>query len=67
MKFVSSLFAQLQSGPQQSEYFAAYALIIALVLLGVVVVCIPRPRQKHFVEPTEDEDKKKEKKIRKRA
>lgn len=63
MKIIFSLIAQAQSGPAQTEYVAAYALIVAMVILGIVVVCIPRPRQKHFVEPNEDgEDKKKKRK-----
>ena len=42
----------------QSEYYLAYSLIVAMVLLGVIVVCVPRVRKKHFVEPeTPGEDK----------
>ena len=51
----------------QSEYLAAYALTAGMVLLGLLVVCIPRPRAKHFVEPEgEDEPKKKKKKRKQR-
>ena len=46
----------------QSEYVAAYALTGVVVFLGLVALCIPRPRAKHFIEPEEDEDPKKKKK-----
>ncbi len=42
----------------QSEYYLAYSLIVAMVLLGAIVVCVPRIRKKNFVEPeTPGEDK----------
>ncbi|MEM9411496.1 MAG: hypothetical protein AAGA30_10305 [Planctomycetota bacterium] len=43
----------------QTEYMAAYALTIGLILLGLIAVCVPRPRVKHFVEPEEEDPKKK--------
>ena len=59
-----TLLAQRNEG--QTEYFMAYALIVAVVLLGTLAVCIPRPRQKHFVEPEEnvEEDVSRKKKRR---
>ena len=62
MKYIDLLVAQVQNAAGQQEYFAAYALIIMVVLLGVVVVCVPRPRQKHFIEPKNDEGEKKKEK-----
>lgn len=35
----------------QTEYGLAYSLTAALVLLGVLLVCIPRPRKKDFEDP----------------
>lgn len=61
------ILAQLENAPEQTEYLAAYALIVMMVLLGLLVVCIPRPRAKHFVEPEgEEEDSKKKRKKFKR-
>ena len=37
----------------QTEYGLAYALIIGLVVLGLLVVCIPRPRKKDIIDPAE--------------
>jgi hypothetical protein len=37
----------------QTEYGLAYGLIFAFLLLGMLVVCIPRPRKKGFVDPAE--------------
>lgn len=61
MAFQISLWlAQIDgaAGYKQTEYPVAYGLIAALVLLGLLAVCIPRFRKKHFIEP-EGEDKKK--------
>jgi hypothetical protein len=63
------LFAQAQQ-PAQGDYWQAYGLVAAMVLLGVLVVCIPRLRKKHFVEPEDLGDVKKKKvkkKLPKRA
>lgn len=35
----------------QTEYGLAYALIFGLVVLGLLVVCIPRPRKKELFDP----------------
>ena len=51
------IVAQVQTGYAQTEYLAAYGLIIGMVLLGLLAVCVPRPREKHFVEPEEVEHK----------
>jgi hypothetical protein len=37
----------------QTEYGLAYGLIFAFLLLGMLVVCIPRPRKQGFVDPAE--------------
>lgn len=55
-----------QAESVQTEYIAAYALTVALVLLGLLVVCIPRPRAKHFIEPEQEDDSQKKKKKKKR-
>ena len=58
------LLAQAQA-QTQTEYLLATGLTVAMVLLGVLVVCIPRPRNKHFVEPDDaKEDSKRKKKRR---
>ncbi len=33
----------------QSEYMLSYALVAAFVVLGMLVVCIPRPRKKEYL------------------
>ena len=38
---------------EQTEYGLGYALIFAFLILGLLVVCIPRPRKKGFVDPAE--------------
>lgn len=57
-----TFLSQAQVEPAQTEYFVAYALIIGMVVLGLLVVCIPRPRTKHFVEPEEAAENSKQKK-----
>lgn len=62
MAFEISLWlAQVDSatGYKQTEYPIAYGLIAALVLLGLIAVCIPRFRKEHFIEPEEVDEKKK--------
>ena len=49
-----SFLAQVQQGYAQSEYMVAIALTVAMIVLGLVAVCVPRARKKHFVEPEED-------------
>jgi hypothetical protein len=51
---------------EQTEYLLAYGLVAALLLLGVLVVCIPRPRKKGFIDPQQAE-KEKRLKIKKKA
>ncbi|MFK7767696.1 MAG: hypothetical protein AB8B55_10785 [Mariniblastus sp.] len=36
---------------EQKEYMLAYALVFAFVILGMLVVCVPRPRKSEFVDP----------------
>ena len=36
---------------EQQEYLLAYALVFAFLILGMLVVCIPRPRKKGFINP----------------
>lgn len=38
---------------EQQEYLLAYALVFAFLVLGMLVVCIPRPRKKGFVTAEE--------------
>lgn len=33
----------------QSEYMLSYALVAAFVILGMLVVCIPRPRKVKYL------------------
>ena len=47
----------------QTEYGLAYGLIFAFLLLGMLVVCIPRPRKKSFIDPA---DAAKEKRMNQR-
>ena len=35
----------------QTEYGLAYALTLGLLFLGLLVVCIPRPRRKELYDP----------------
>ncbi len=46
---------------EQTEYSLAYALVFAFLILGMLVVCVPRPRKKGFVDP---EQAAKEKRIK---
>ncbi len=43
----------------QEEYTLAYALTFGFLLLGLLVVCIPRPRKSEFVDPVQAEKDKK--------
>lgn len=43
----------------QTEYGLAYLLTAAFVLLGVLLVCIPRPRKADFEDPKKKKSKKK--------
>lgn len=48
--------AQAQTGYEQTEYMVAIGLTVAMVVLGLVAVCAPRFRKKHFIEPEETEE-----------
>lgn len=52
-------FTRLIADYEQSEYPIAYALVAAMVLLGMLAICVPRFRKAHFVEPEETQDKSK--------
>ena len=43
---------------EQTEYFLGYALTFAMILLGTLVVCIPRPRKAKFLTPDEERKQK---------
>ncbi|MCH2184045.1 MAG: hypothetical protein MK108_18760 [Mariniblastus sp.] len=43
----------------QTEYGLAYALIFGLLMLGLIVVCIPRPRKKELFDPNKQKKKRK--------
>lgn len=60
----SFFFIAQQQEQMQGEYLLAIGLIVGMVLLGLLVVCIPRPRSKHFIEPEGEGDGKKKKKKR---
>ena len=42
----------------QTEYGLAYALVFGLLMLGLIVVCIPRPRKKELVDPNQKKKRK---------
>ena len=44
---------------EQSQYTLAYALIGAIIFLGFLVVCIPRPRKKVYKSEEAEKDAKK--------
>ena len=44
---------------QQTQYTLAYALIFAILFLGFLVVCLPRPRSKVYSTPAEEKQAKK--------
>lgn len=50
----------------QSEYMLSYALVAAFVILGMLVVCVPRPRKKEFLT-REQIAKEKKRKASKKA
>lgn len=49
----------------QQEYALGYALTFFLVMLGMLVVCIPRPRKAKFLTEKEAEKEKRLNKKRK--
>ena len=51
---------------EQTEYLYAYGLIAAFLLLGMLVVCIPRPRKKGFID-LQQAEKEKRLKTKKKA
>ncbi len=48
---------------QQSQYTLAYALLFAVVFLGFLVVCIPRPRKPAYRSADEEKQLKKKAEI----
>lgn len=44
---------------EQTEYVMAYALTAAFVALGMLLVCVPRPRKSDFPDPVRDAKLKK--------
>ncbi|QEG24200.1 hypothetical protein [Mariniblastus fucicola] len=48
---------------QQTQYTLAYALIFAIVFLGFLVVCVPRPRKPAYRSPEEEKAAKKKSEI----
>ena len=51
---------------EQKEYMLAYSLVAAFVLLGMLLVCIPRPRKTEDISK-EQEEKNKKMKARQKA
>ncbi len=43
----------------QTEYGLAYALIFGLLVLGLLVVCVPRPRKKELYDPKANKPRRK--------
>ncbi len=43
----------------QTEYGLAYALILGVLVLGLVVVCVPRPRKKELIDPNANKKQRK--------
>ena len=43
---------------EQTEYFLGYSLTFAMILLGLLVVCIPRPRKAKYLTPDEERKQK---------
>ena len=50
---------------EQQEYMLAYAMVFAFLLLGMLVVCIPRPRKKEYLDPQQAAKEKRLKQQRK--
>lgn len=46
---------------EQQEYVLGYALVFAFLILGMLIVCIPRPRKKGFVDPSQAAKEKRQK------
>ena len=42
----------------QTEYNQSYGLVALFLLLGLMVICIPRPRRADFINPEEERKKK---------
>ena len=42
----------------QQEYGLGYALTFCMVMLGVLLVCLPRPRKAKYLTPKEEEKEK---------
>lgn len=47
----------------QKEYFLGYSLVFAFLILGMLVVCIPRPRKSEYLT-AEQEAKAKQKRLK---
>lgn len=47
------------------DYLLEYALTFGLLFLGLLLVCIPRPRKSRFLTPEQEADLKKRKKKQK--
>ena len=52
---------------EQTEYGLAYGLVTAFLVLGMLLVCVPRPRKKDFPDPVRDAKEKKLKEKQKAA
>jgi len=50
---------------QQSQYTLAYALVFAIIGLGFLVVCIPRPRKKVYQSDEQEKEARKKAEISK--
>lgn len=52
---------------EQKEYLLGYALVAAFLLLGMLLVCVPRPRKSEVVDKEQAAKDKKQKARQKSA
>ena len=50
----------------QTEYGMGYLLVAAFIVLGLLAICVPRPRRSNFLDPEEEKKLKAEKARRKK-
>ena len=59
------IFAQQAAETGQTQYTLAYVLIFAVLFLGFLVVCIPRPRKDFYPSEKAEKEAKKNAETRK--
>ena len=60
------LFFILAQNYEQTEYGLAYAMVFGLIFLGILMLCVPRPRKKALFDPEAAKGKKKKRKKKKK-